>query len=200
MNTSEISAKNGPRLHRIEVVSRFAKWMCFVFLTYLIGMSLFMFFSVLGSQKVQADWRDAISLCFHIVLWLWYWNLARLFGFYERGQIFYAATIRCIKMLGLMFVAGWVLMTVLHFFPIQRQMLLPELPPTASSTHDGSGTTIQIERSVRVTTHAFRMGFFTFDFGTGIDFGLLLGGAVIVLVAWIMDEGRKLQEEQELTV
>jgi hypothetical protein len=44
------------------------------------------------------------------------------------------------------------------------------------------------------------MGFFTFDFGTGIDFGPLLAGAVIILIAWIMDEGRKIQEEQELTV
>jgi hypothetical protein len=44
------------------------------------------------------------------------------------------------------------------------------------------------------------MGFFSFDFGTGVDFGLLLAGIVIVLVAWIMDEGRKIQEEQELTV
>jgi hypothetical protein len=44
------------------------------------------------------------------------------------------------------------------------------------------------------------MGFFSFDFGTGIDFGLFLAGVVIVLIAWIMDEGRKIQEEQELTV
>jgi hypothetical protein len=44
------------------------------------------------------------------------------------------------------------------------------------------------------------MGFFSFDFGTGINFGLLFAGIVIVLIAWIMDEGRKIQEEQELTV
>jgi hypothetical protein len=50
------------------------------------------------------------------------------------------------------------------------------------------------------TLHTIRMGFFSFDFGTGIDFGVLMAGAIIVLVAWIMDEGRKIQEEQELTV
>ena len=33
-----------------------------------------------------------------------------------------------------------------------------------------------------------------------INFGLLLAGIIIILVAWIMDEGRKIQEEQELTV
>ena len=51
-----------------------------------------------------------------------------------------------------------------------------------------------------VTTRAYRMGFFTFNFGTAIDFGPLLAGAVIILIAWIMDEGRKIQEEQALTV
>ena len=39
-----------------------------------------------------------------------------------------------------------------------------------------------------------------FDFGTGINFGQLLIGSAIFLIAWIMDEGRKIQEEQELTV
>jgi len=33
-----------------------------------------------------------------------------------------------------------------------------------------------------------------------IDLNLLAVGALILLVAWIMDEGRKIQEEQELTV
>jgi hypothetical protein len=46
----------------------------------------------------------------------------------------------------------------------------------------------------------YRMEFFSFAFGWGIDFGPLLIGAIIVLIAWIMDEGRKIQEEQELTV
>jgi hypothetical protein len=38
--------------------------------------------------------------------------------------------------------------------------------------------------------------------GSGIlfTFGQLVLGLLIVLIAWIMDEGRKIQEEQELTV
>jgi hypothetical protein len=32
------------------------------------------------------------------------------------------------------------------------------------------------------------------------DFAKLAVGLLIILVAWIMDEGRKIQEEQELTV
>jgi hypothetical protein len=48
-----------------------------------------------------------------------------------------------------------------------------------------------------VKTHS--LGFFSFNIG-GINFGMLLAGIIIVLIAWIMDEGRKIQEEQELTV
>jgi hypothetical protein len=33
-----------------------------------------------------------------------------------------------------------------------------------------------------------------------LDFSKLFFGGLIMLIAWIMDEGRKIQEEQELTV
>jgi hypothetical protein len=35
---------------------------------------------------------------------------------------------------------------------------------------------------------------------TGLPVFPLFGGFLIFLIAWIMDEGRKIQEEQELTV
>jgi hypothetical protein len=44
-----------------------------------------------------------------------------------------------------------------------------------------------------------KTGFFDFSIGR-INFGLLLSGIIIFIIAWIMDEGRKIQEEQELTV
>jgi hypothetical protein len=43
------------------------------------------------------------------------------------------------------------------------------------------------------------MGFFSFAI-YGINIGLLLAGIIIVIIAWVMDEGRKIQEEQALTV
>ena len=52
----------------------------------------------------------------------------------------------------------------------------------------------------RVSIKHLYLGFFDFDFGTGINFGPFFIGVIIVLIAWIMDEGRKIQEEQELTV
>src|SRR5450631_4020239 len=36
--------------------------------------------------------------------------------------------------------------------------------------------------------------------GVEISFGQLVVGLLVILISWIMDEGRKIQEEQELTV
>lgn len=74
-------------------------------------------------------------------------------------------------------------MVTLHFVP-HLELPRPSLPPGA--------------RVVEIHTYSF--GFLEFNFGTGIDFGLLLVGASVVVAAWVMDEGRKIQEEQELTV
>jgi hypothetical protein len=52
---------------------------------------------------------------------------------------------------------------------------------------------------VTTTVKAHSFGFFSFNIA-GVNFGMLLAGIIIVLIAWIMDEGRKIQEEQELTV
>ena len=124
----------------------------------------------------------SFSVC---LLLFWFWKLAQLFRFYERGQIFAAETIRCIKVLGLICLVGWVVMVSARFMP--RPEMMPQNPPVGA-------------KSVIVKKQSFNMGFVSFDFGTGIDFGLLFVGASVVLAAWIMDEGRKIQEEQELTV
>ena len=119
------------------------------------------------------------------LMFFWFWKLAQLFRLYERGLIFAAETIRCIKTLGMICVIGWLTLVAVRFTP------RPEpVPPRPTA-----GTQV-----VKVDRHFYRVGFFSFDFGTGVDFGLLFVGASVVLAAWIMDEGRKLQEEQELTV
>jgi hypothetical protein len=111
--------------------------------------------------------------------------------------IFAAETIRCIKLLGFLWLAGWVFLTVAHFSPH---------PPTAQASISTSNQVPPKEIPARIhpitltISHPLRIGFFTFDFGTGIDFGMPLGAVIIILIAWIMDEGRKIQEEQELTV
>jgi hypothetical protein len=196
MNATEISPKANPRLKRIRTVSRLVKWAIFALGSFSIIFVLFYSLTHTLSSKINI-WHALFLISFQIVICLWYWKLTRLFHFYEQGLIFAAETIRCIKLLGVLWLAGWVFLTAAHFSPH---------PPTAQTTISGSNQVSPNEIPTRIhpttvtVSHRFRVGFFTFDFGTGIDFGMPLGAVIIILVAWIMDEGRKIQEEQELTV
>jgi hypothetical protein len=188
MNAKEISPKANARLKRIRIVSRIAKYACLIFLVYSIWPLIrFWTPSALSLPKDNVEYV-LLSMIFQIVLWIWYWKLSRLFNYYERGLIFAAETIRCIKIMGLMCLIGWMINSALHF--------LPPLVPHLQNSLPAPGRLAPIKTS----SIYLRMGFFSFDFGTGINFGQLLIGAVIFLIAWIMDEGRKIQEEQELTV
>jgi hypothetical protein len=181
MNPKDISPKASSRMNRIRIVSRIAKYVCFVFLAFSVGFNLWGF--IWSAPSTDNVGSILLLTTLQIVMWIWYWKLTRLFHFYERGLIFAAETIRCIKTLGLLYVIGWALTAVLRLLPKHAP------PPTILSSH-----------ITLTATHSFHMGFFSFDFGTGIDFGGLLTAITIILVAWIMDEGRKIQEEQELTV
>lgn len=196
MNATEISPKANPRLLRIRTVSRLVKWAIFALGSFSIIFVLFSSLSIASSSKINV-WHALFVFSFQIVICLWYWKLTRLFHYYERGLIFAAETIRCIKLLGVLWLAGWVFLTAAHFSP---------RPPTAQTTISRSDQdppniiSARIHPTTVTVSHPFRIGFFTFDFGTGIDFGMPLGAVIIILIAWIMDEGRKIQEEQELTV
>jgi hypothetical protein len=184
MNASEISSKINPRLNRIKVVSRIVRYALLAMFVFIICLSCVTFLSVFKDSL----WFAVFFLGQQVVLCLWYWKLAQLFYFYERGVIFAPETIRCIKILGFLCMIGCI------FKFITRIFNQPHPFPSIRS-HLGPGITMK-----EISVAHFQMGFFSLDFGTGFDFGLLLAGVVIVLVAWIMDEGRKIQEEQELTV
>ena len=180
------------RLERIQLVSRIARYACFVVLAFSVGFCLFHPTWILppGFNVDFAAGRTALMILMQVVLWFWYWKLTQLFHYYGRGLIFAAETIRCIKILGLLFITGWLITTTLHFFPVVAEQLHRQIPVSPEGGW----------KVVDTSAHFYRMGFFSFDFGTGINFGQLMLGMMIVLIAWIMDEGRKIQEEQELTV
>jgi hypothetical protein len=189
MNSNEISLKANARLQRIKIVSRVVRY---AFLALFIISIIYFLFGILFSSAPSWNfknnvWRALCVVAMQVVICLWYWKLARLFGFYERGLIFVSEAVRCIKFLGWLCVAQWMLGTIYHillkYYPIIP--LQPTLPP---------GVSVTVKQAM-----IGRMGFFSFDIW-GINFGFLLAGTVIVLIAWIMDEGRKIQEEQELTV
>ena len=187
MNANEISPKVNARLNRIKIVSRIVK--C-VFLAFLGASFCFSLMSIVSLAKYNGWYVPlvVVGLANYLLLCLWYWKLAQLFGFYEQGLIFTSKTIRCIKYLGVLCVMGWALSTVCHvrhfYLPSLESWLQSAAPP---GTRIGEGW------------EPIRMGFFSFAI-EGVNLGLMLAGIVIVLIAWIMDEGRKIQEEQELTV
>ncbi len=184
MNANDIPSQARVRLKRIKTASRIARWTVLGFLAFAGWRFLWGNYSQFGhTTDLQSVGSRFAMLSCEVVLCFWYWKLAQLFRFYERGMIFASETISCIKDLGCLWVAGWIFMAASHFL-YQPRLFQP-------STHPPG---------VTVVTHSYHMGFLSFDFGTGIDFGFLLGGLIVFLIAWIMDEGRKIQEEQALTV
>jgi hypothetical protein len=189
MNANEISSKsNLARFKRIKIISQIVRYAVWGML--ILSLMSYLLISVptwrleAFKHPVWVIWFVLVSLP-QVALWVWYWNLAKLFQYYEHGLIFATKTICRIKALGVICVLTWVLIN-LRFFITEHHV---PIGPTPSSPHAIALAPIEM----------FRMSFFAFSIG-GIDFGLLLAGIIIVIIAWIMDEGRKIQEEQELTV
>jgi hypothetical protein len=189
MNANEKTSNAGARPNRIKIVSRIVKYAILALFVFSIGIFLLVSFPTwtLATLKSHPVWFGLVSLP-QIVLWVWYWKLARLFDYYERGLIFTSKTIRCIKTLGILCVLDWMLINIRYFISDHHSMPNPSV---AAAPHIFVGALTPLE--------SFRAGFFSFSIGP-INFGLLLAGVIIVIIAWIMDEGRKIQEEQELTV
>lgn len=183
MNTNET---NNVRFNRIKLVSRLFRWFVLANLAFNVGF--WVLFSTSG--LIQFTLLSVLGVVSTLLMFFWFWKLAHLFRIYERGLIFAAETIRCIKVLGVVCLTGWLVLFAAHFTP--RPEPVPHTYP--------AGVKVERVKGEKVTQHSYRMGFLSFDFGSGIDLGLLFVGAAVVLAAWIMDEGRKIQEEQELTV
>ncbi|HTL72876.1 MAG TPA: DUF2975 domain-containing protein [bacterium] len=188
MNATVIApTTTNSRLKRIQKVSRIFRYFVLANLVFNAGFWL-LFLPRWSSGRFTITVRGVLMFITEPLLFYWFWKLAQLFRLYERGQIFAAETIRCIKVLGMVCIIGWMALLALRFTP--RPDFVVHNPPAG----------VKVMTETRSETRLFRMGFFSFDFGTGIDFGPLFVGASVVLAAWIMDEGRKIQEEQELTV
>ena len=194
MNATETVPKNmNLRLNRIQAVSRIIRLIILGILIFAVGYYL------IGFLPFMTSWSSlAFTLPAQIVLWIWYWKLAKLFHFYEGGLIFAPQAIRCIKMLGYLCIINWV---VIYGSQAWTRHVPPSHVPPPPAPHLEQlphGVIVQVVKSTAIEPF-FKMGFFSFTIGT-INFGLLLAGIGIVIIAWIMDEGRKIQEEQELTV
>jgi hypothetical protein len=209
---SAISPKADFRLNRIKMVSRVVRVPMLAMFLYLAffgifqvgrgGSGFYIFLANLSTWFPTANHSTGVPTYILSLAWIddlidapgiaiisaiGFWKLAKLFRFYERGLIFTSETVRCIKFLGVLCAVQWMLQVIHHF--LFSNYLAPWFQSTLPPKFTG-----------HIRDMSFNNPFF-FSFPIGnINFGLLLAGIVIVLIAWVMDEGRKIREEQELTV
>jgi len=100
-----------------------------------------------------------------------YFFVYRLFGLYQKGVVFTAANIQCLKYLGATLL-GWILLNLLY--PLLVTMVI---------RLSGASETLK----------------FYLNLGTQ-ELTYLLIGLVIYVIAWIMKEAINLKQEQELVI
>jgi hypothetical protein len=175
MNANEITPKNQLPLNRIQRVSKCIR----LFLQYgipLIFLASLIFFYLVFNHKISLPkpshpsevssvanaHREAFRLWGILnlaVLLFWYRTALKLFGFFEKGILFTVETVRCIQMLGGIYLVSYLVELGFYFFvPLSR----------------------------------------TQQMGTGVSD--LFTGFLIICIGWLIDEARKIHEEQELTV
>ena len=176
MNANEITPKTNARMNRIQKFSKCIR----LFLQYGIPLLILAPF-VLGllaayhiinlSQPAHpAAGLDGSAHAGTVALWgvwgvltlivyfLWYRTALKLFGFFEKGILFTAETVRCIQIMG-----------VIYFVRFLVQLILLAVP-----SPDYHWRTM--------------------------NFSDLFTSFLIIFIGWLIDEARKIREEQELTV
>src|ERR1035437_305455 len=175
MNATEISTKANDRMTRIQKVSKQLRlvlqygiplWfvsglaMSVLVMDYGVKIPFFSKHSDSSSAIAGTDLYYIFPLywCLLMVVFLfWYRAVVKLFGFFERGVLFTAETVRCMQILGGIYFVRFSLELIFQFLVSN-----PEL--------------------IRSRWTDLFTGFFIFFIG------------------WLIDEARKIREEQELTV
>ena len=173
MNANEMTPKTNARMNRIQKVSKCIR----LFLQYGIpllivgtfGLGLLAAYHIINlSQPAHpvAGLDDSAhvgavglwGVLALIVYFLWYRTALKLFGFFEKGILFTAETVRCIQIMG-----------VIYFVRFLVQLILLAVP-----SPDNHWRTM--------------------------NFSDLFTSFLIIFIGWLIDEARKIREEQELTV
>jgi DUF2975 family protein len=182
MSANEISSKANFRMNRIQKVSKCIR----LFLLYGIPIMVVCFFA--SGFFISKGWLDnqlqtpdgimvtklnqtlkahetAVLLeeVFSLAIFLfWYRTTLKLFGYFEKGILFTAETVRCIQILGGIYIVKFLLHTAFSFF----------IPAVDFPVH----------------TEAAK------------GLSALFAGLPLIFIGWLIDEARKIREEQELTV
>jgi hypothetical protein len=100
-----------------------------------------------------------------------FWYLARLFGLYQQGAIFTIESVGCLRRVGAFLLIGAIV-----------------------QPFHGALVTLVLTMNNPAGQHMITLGL------SGDPIGKAMTALVVFLISWIMDEGRKLQEDQALTV
>ncbi len=191
MNANVFSPKANGRMNRIQKISRSIR-LTMLFVIPLLAFVWFPLFLGMANQwhHDHARWMEELRYVVLLVayywfgpptfwdafdahrapfliygiLWLvvflvWYRMILKLFSFFEKGILFTAETVRCLQILGAIYILKFLLQLTLY-------LLIP-FPDNQVLTKGTGG---------------------------------LVAGLLIIFVGWLIDEARKIREEQELTV
>ena len=180
MNANEISSKTNPRLQRIQKISTLLKnvFLVSAWLFVLLGIvdiieMLILLFSDLAHSN-PVGFRNLLAMGVSTICWtLETWFAYRLFFFYTRGDLFTPDIVRSLRRIGYISI-------LIGFWNAFKMYYLFGFPSDSHPTV----TDIVSSLSVILVKLIFS----------------IVPGFVTIFIAWIMDEGRKIQEEQALTV
>jgi hypothetical protein len=180
MNTNEISPKENPRFRRIQKVSMALRTF-FLFAALLAGLSgaVEIIYGLVSHQvnpatKSVAIWVGVIMGVINLVWAVCLWFAYRLFRFYACGELFSSGIVRCLRRIGTMSILIGILSCISGVIQFAIWAKFGPMP-----LHFWSATVPLLILN---------------------SFYKIIPGIAIICIAWIMDEGRKIQEEQELTV
>ena len=175
MNANEISLKVNSLLNRIQKISMFLRIIFFA------SAVTFGFIGILGYGITLAGVQPKLSFFLNLSSLgraVECWFAYKLFSSYVRGDLFSPNAVRYIRWIGTISL----LMGIGNVFDALHRQL-----------HNGWFQSVNSSPWIIEIILYLQMILFHLVHN-------LVTGFVILFIAWIMDEGRKIQEEQELTV
>jgi hypothetical protein len=175
MNANEISLKVNSLLSQIQKISTFLRVIFFA------SAVIFGFIGILGCGITVAGVRPSLSFYLNLSSLghaVECWFAYKLFSCYVRGDLFSPNAVRYIRWIGIISL----LMGIGNIFNAIHVQLL-------------NGWFQHVHSSPRIVQLILYPQTVLFHLVHN-----LVSGFVILFIAWIMDEGRKIREEQELTV
>ena len=115
------------RLQRIKTVSQIFRYFVLANLVFNVCFWALAFLRS-SSDGIGITVRGLLLGASVLFMLFWFWKLSCLFRFYERGLIFAAETIRCIKVLGIICVIGWITLVAVRFTPAQYRFAIIRPP------------------------------------------------------------------------